>query len=137
MTDAIGEGGGHDVWPVAVEDGVITQFGFTEHSGILIEMGTFLASEGRFDGYEDCLAGPFPESCATIQMESLDAWAAWHETLEPADRVETVVESWYGGTVRQPSCCRGATPIARHRPCQLRRSRTSRSWAHRSPSKTA
>ena len=97
MTDAIGEGGGHDVWPVVVEDGVITQFGFTEHSGMLIEMGTFLASEGRFDGYEDCLSGPFPESCATIQLENLDAWAAWRETLEPADRVETVVESWYGG----------------------------------------
>ena len=97
MTDAIGEGGGHDVWPVVVEDGVVTQFGFTEHTGMLIEMGTFLASEGRFDGYEDCVAGPFPESCATIQMENLDAWAAWHETLEPADRVETVVESWYGG----------------------------------------
>jgi hypothetical protein len=26
MTDAIGEGGGHDTWPVMVEDGVITQF---------------------------------------------------------------------------------------------------------------
>ena len=97
MTDAIGEGGGHDLWPVVVEDGVITQFGFTEHSAMLIEMGTFLASTGRFDGYEDCLSGPFPESCATIQLENLDAWAAWRETLEPADRVETVVESWYGG----------------------------------------
>jgi hypothetical protein len=97
MTDAIGEGGGHDVWPVVAEDGVITQFGFTEHSAMLIEMGTFLASEGRFDGYEDCLSGPFPESCATIQLENLDAWAAWHRTFEPADRVETVVESWYGG----------------------------------------
>jgi hypothetical protein len=97
MTDAIGEGGGHDAWPVVVEDGVITQFGFTEHTGMLLEMGTFLASEGRFDGYEDCVAGPFPESCADIQVENLDAWAAWHETLEPADRVETVVESWYGG----------------------------------------
>jgi hypothetical protein len=97
MTEAIGEGGGHDVWPVVVEDGVITQFGFTEHSGLLIEMGTFLASEGRFDGYEDCVAGPFRESCAIIQMENLDAWAVWHETLEPAVRVETVVESWYRG----------------------------------------
>lgn len=97
MTDAIGEGGGHDVWPVVVEDGVITQFGFTEHSGLLIEMGTFLASEGRFDGYEDCVYGPFPASCATIQLENLDAWAAWRETLEPADRVKTVVESWYRG----------------------------------------
>jgi hypothetical protein len=97
MTDAIGEGGGHDTWPVVVEDGVITQFGFTEHSAILFEMGTFLASEGRFDGYEVCLSGPFPASCAAIQMENLDAWAAWHQTLQPADRVETVVESWYGG----------------------------------------
>jgi len=97
MTDAIGEGGGHDAWPVVVADGVITQFGFTEHTGLLIDMGTFLASEGRFDGYEDCFAGPFPASCATIQMENLDAWAAWHETSEPADRVETVVESWFGG----------------------------------------
>jgi hypothetical protein len=97
MTDAIGEGGGHDVWPVKVEDGVITQFGFTEHTGMLIEMGTFLASEDRFDGYEDCVFGPFPASCATIQMENLDAWAAWHETVEPAARVEAVVESWYRG----------------------------------------
>ena len=106
MTEAIGEGGGHDAWPVVVEDGVITQFGFTEHSGMLIEMGTFLASEGRFDGYEDCLSGPFPESCAAIQLENLDAWAAWRETLEPADRVEAVVESWYGGD------CEAATLLA-------------------------
>jgi len=97
MTDAIGEGGGHDVWPVTVHDGVITQFGFTEHTGMLIDMGTFLASEGRFDGYEDCVYGPFQESCAAIQMENLRPWAAWHDTSEPADRVETVVESWYRG----------------------------------------
>jgi hypothetical protein len=97
MTDAIRQGGGRDVWPVEVEDGVITQFGFTEHTSLLIEMGTFLASEGRFDGYEDCISGPFPESCATIQMENLDGWVAWHQTSEPADRVKTVVESWYRG----------------------------------------
>lgn len=97
MTDAIGEGGGHDVWPVTVEDGVITQFGFTEHSGMLLDMGTFLASEGRFDGFENCLFGPFVESCATIQMENLEAWATWHDTAQPADRVEAVVESWYRG----------------------------------------
>lgn len=97
MTDAIGEGGGHDSWPVVVEDGVVTQFGFTEHTGMLIDMGTFLASEGRFEGYEECVFGPFPESCATIQLENLDAWAAWQETVEPTDRVEAVVESWYRG----------------------------------------
>jgi hypothetical protein len=97
MTDAIGEGGGHDSWPVVVEEGVITQFGFTEHTGMLIDMGTFLASEDRFEGFEDCIFGPFPESCATIQLENLDDWAAWQETAEPADRVEAVVESWYRG----------------------------------------
>jgi hypothetical protein len=77
MTDAIGAGGDGDEWPVVVEDGVITQFGFTEHSWILDSMGTFLVSEGRSQGYEDCLVGPFPESCATIQLENLDAWAEW------------------------------------------------------------
>lgn len=97
MTDAIGEGGGHDTWPVVVEDGVITQFGFTEHTGMLIEMGTFLASEGRFDGYEDCVFGPFPESCATIQLENLDDWVEWRQDVEPADQVTVALESWYGG----------------------------------------
>jgi hypothetical protein len=97
MTEAIGQGGGHDTWPVAVKDGVITQFGFTEHTGLLLEMGIFLASVGRFDGYEDCVAAPFPESCATIQMENLDAWAEWRKTSEPAGKVETVVESWFRG----------------------------------------
>ena len=97
MTDAIGEGGGHDTWPVVVEDGVITQFGFTEHTGMLIEMGTFLASEGRFDGYEDCVSGPFPESCATIQLENLDDWVEWRQDVEPADQITVALESWYGG----------------------------------------
>jgi len=97
MTEAIGERGGHDVWRVRVQNGVITEFGFTEHTGILLEMGTFLASEGRFDGYEDCVAGPFPESCATIQLDNLDAWVSWRETWEPSVSVETVVESWFRG----------------------------------------
>jgi hypothetical protein len=97
MTDAIGIDGGHDEWRVLVEDGVITQFGFTEHSGMLIDMATFLASEGRFDGYEGCIFGPFAEPCATIQLENLDAWAAWHDTVEPGDRVAAAVASWYRG----------------------------------------
>ncbi len=98
MTDAIGEGGGHDLWPVVVEDGVITQFGFTEHSGTAVSRWEpSLRARVASTVTKTASAGPFPESCATIQMENLDAWAAWHETLEPADRVEAVVESWYGG----------------------------------------
>jgi hypothetical protein len=30
-------------------------------------------------------------------MENLDAWAAWRDTLEPADRIATVMDSWYRG----------------------------------------
>jgi hypothetical protein len=97
MTDSIGEGGGHDSWPVVVEDGVITQFGFTEHSGMVIEMGAFLASEGRLEGYEDCVFGPFPESCATIQLENLDDWVEWRQDVEPTDHVTVALDSWYGG----------------------------------------
>jgi hypothetical protein len=97
MTDAIGEGGGHDTWPVLVEDGVVTKFGFTEHSWILVGMGAFLAGERRLEGYEDCVFGPFPESCATIQLENLDDWVEWRQEVEPADHVRVALESWYGG----------------------------------------
>jgi hypothetical protein len=97
MTDAIGEGGGHDTWPVVVEDGVVTQFGFTEHTGMLIGMGSFLASEGRLEGFEDCVFGPFPESCATIELENLDGWVEWRREVEPVDQVTLALESWYGG----------------------------------------
>jgi hypothetical protein len=106
MTDAIGEGGGHDTWPVVVEHGVITQFGFTEHTGMLIDMATFLASEGHFDGYEDCVYGPFPEACATIQLENLEDWVEWRQNVEPADQVTVALESWYGGD------CEAATLLA-------------------------
>lgn len=97
MTDAIGVGGGHDTWRVVVEDGVITEFGFTEHSFVVVPFGIFLATEGRFEGYEDCSFGPFPESCATIQLENLDAWVQWRENIDRAQVVEVALEAWYGG----------------------------------------
>jgi len=97
MTDAIGYSDGGDTIDVVVEDGVITEFAFPEHSWMVVEMGTFLASEGRVDGYGDCVFGPFPESCAIIQLENLDAWAAWQEDVEPADIVTSALESWYTG----------------------------------------
>ena len=97
LTDAIFYRDSGDTNRVVVEDGVITEFGFPEHSFIVAQMGTFLAMEGRFDGYESCSFGPFPESCATIQLENLDSWIEWRQTVEPASLVEFAVESWYGG----------------------------------------
>jgi hypothetical protein len=97
MTDAISYNDSGDTNDVVVEDGVITAFGFPEHSFIVVQMGTFLTMEGRFDGYESCLFGPFPESCATIQLENMDSWMEWRQTLEPANIVELALGSWYGG----------------------------------------
>lgn len=82
---------------VVVEDGTITAFGFPEHTFLVGSMGGFLAGEGRFDGYQDCSSGPFPESCAVIQMENLEAWADWYNTVEPATSVDTALQAWYGG----------------------------------------
>lgn len=82
---------------VVVEDGEITEFAFPEHTFMVAEMGTFLAMEGRFEGYELCIFGPFPESCAMIQMENLDGWVEWRETFEPTRLAEFALESWYSG----------------------------------------
>lgn len=97
LTDAIGFVDNGDTGPVVIEDGVITEFGFPEHSWMVIEIGTFLAIEGDFDGYEECVFGPFAESCATIQLENLDAWVEWRQTFEPADAVESALARWYAG----------------------------------------
>ncbi|HXV70491.1 MAG TPA: hypothetical protein VEB69_03745 [Acidimicrobiia bacterium] len=97
MTDAVNYTDHGDTNPVVVEDGVITQFGFPEHSFMVVGMGTFLAMEGRYDGYESCNFGPFPESCATIQLVNLEAWSDWRGTTEPAAFVESALGAWYGG----------------------------------------
>lgn len=97
LSDAINHMDSGDTNLVVVKDGVITEFGFPEHSFIVIGIGTYLAMDGRFEGYENCNFGPFPESCATIQLENLDAWVAWRGTAEPADLVEFALDSWYAG----------------------------------------
>lgn len=97
LTDAIGHIDSGDTNRVVVEDGVITEFEFPEHTFILASIGIFLAMEDRFDGYEECAALPPPESCAVIQMENAEAWADWRGTVEPAASVEFALESWYGG----------------------------------------
>jgi hypothetical protein len=97
MTDAIGSVDSGDTNRVVVDDGVITAFGFPEHTWMVVEMGHFLAGEGSFEGYGPCGFGPFPELCATIQLDNLDAWVEWRENLEPVVSVEAALESWYRG----------------------------------------
>ncbi|NNC41620.1 MAG: hypothetical protein HKO03_00095 [Acidimicrobiia bacterium] len=98
ITDAIAHVDQGDTIGVTVENGVVTQFAFPEHSWIVLQMGSFLALSDRFDGYEECGFGPFSESCAVIQLENLDAWVDWRKTPpDPASVVEVTLESWYGG----------------------------------------
>ena len=112
MTDAIGYVDSGDTSRFVVEDGLITEFAFPEHTFIVVEMGTFLIMEGRFEGYGDCGVGPFPESCANIQLENLDAWVQWRQNLEPANVVEVALETWYGGDCQAAQFIMGpATPF--------------------------
>ena len=96
-TDAIGYVDQGEISDVVVEDGVITEFYFPEHTWMAMTFGVFLATEGRLEGYEDCADGPFPESCATIQMENLDGWVEWRENLDRTKIVEAALNAWYGG----------------------------------------
>lgn len=98
ITDALGFVDHGDTNRVVVADGVITEFGFPEHSWINIEMGTFLVMSGQFDGYGSCAFGPFDESCAAFQLDNLAAWVS--SRTAPFDNVglvDSTLEAWYGG----------------------------------------
>ncbi len=87
-----------DVNDVRVRDGVILEFGFPEHTWILLGIGAYLASEGRFEEYENCVpVGLYPVSCAVIQIESAEAWNDWRKKVEPPEMVDLAVQAWYGG----------------------------------------
>lgn len=112
LTAAVGYQDSGDVNRVVVEDGVITEFAFPEHSWINLQFGTFLAMEGRFDGYGPCGFGPFPESCAMIQLENVDGWVEWRKTgVDPARLAEVTLEAWYGRDCEQATFLSG-TDIA-------------------------
>ena len=98
LTDAVGHVDSGDTISAVVEDGEITAFAFPEHTFLLASMGSFLTMDGRFDGYHECVFdAPFPQSCGTIQMENLDAWADWADALEAEDVVEFALTAWFGG----------------------------------------
>lgn len=126
MTEAINLGGGNDSWDVTVENGVITQFGFTEHSAMLIDMATYLISIDRFTGFEDCLVGPFDVSCATIENDNLDGWVAWGRDVTTADRLAIALAAWYRGD------CEAAVTLATDVPECTPTSETEQTTAYES-----
>ena len=113
LTDAIGFSDGGDTNPVVVNDGVITTFGFPEHTGMLVSVAAYLALELGSEVPEECFVlGPFPETCATIHIENLDGWATFYKTewpgLEPGlmSELEGVFET--EACDGPPSECRAA-----------------------------
>lgn len=87
LTDAIGLRVGQDTFRVVVNDGVITEFNFPEHTELLTEIAAFLHDEGNpacarefFDLFPEEGAGPPTADCANLMLEHLDEWAAWYET---------------------------------------------------------
>ena len=96
----------HDV-QVVVDDGVITAFEVMRPGNNNILFGSFLAARGRLGGYEDCIFGPFTESCAAIKLENHDAFVEWLEPWtpnSPSSRrassmgiLEAALGAWYGG----------------------------------------
>jgi hypothetical protein len=98
LTDAIGFVDPGETFTVRVSDGQIVEFAFPVHHGALLSMGSFLALEGSYGGYDECIgAGPFPTSCAAIQLENAEAWADWYQLRDDLDAVQDVISSWYSG----------------------------------------
>jgi len=87
ITDAINYRDGGDTIRVVVEGGVIREFNFPEHTGLLAQIAAFLHDEGNpacarefFDLFPEEGAGPPTADCANLILDNLDDWAAWYQT---------------------------------------------------------
>ena len=82
LSDAIHH---RDIWDrigVVVEDGVITEFGFPEHSFLLASWLAYLEDNQLEDhqvcnGSRDATRTP---DCANLMLDNLDDWASWYQT---------------------------------------------------------
>ncbi len=81
MTDAVGYIDFGDTTSVVIEDGVITEFAFPEHSFLDVSILEFL--ESNFDGIPACTASRYhlhTAECANSMLEYIDEWATWAAT---------------------------------------------------------
>lgn len=87
LTDTIGAFPPGDMFEVAVENGVITQFEFPEHTYLLNAVVDYLDSEGEtncanefdWDARNQGAVAP-PPDCVGVILARLDDWAAWYKT---------------------------------------------------------
>jgi len=89
LTDAIGSGRPPgDDFRAVVEDGVITEFYFPEHTYLMAAVANYLRVEGEpvcarefFTEYPAAEGdAPPTTACVSVIMEKLDEWADWYES---------------------------------------------------------
>jgi hypothetical protein len=84
ITDAINYRDGGDTFRVVVEDGVIREFSFPEHSGLMAGLAGFiLGVEGnQACEQEELLVLPRTAECANMILDNLDEWAASDQVVD-------------------------------------------------------
>ncbi len=91
---------------IRVNRGVIRDFVLMLPGMDNILFGSFLAAEGRLEGYVDCIVGPLNDSCAAIRLENHAAFVEWTKPWDlasnrrqvfPLATLNAALEAWYGG----------------------------------------
>lgn len=82
ITDAINHRDGGDTFRVVVEGGVIREFSFPEHSGLMVPLAGFISQveNNQACEQEELLVLPRTADCANFILEHLDEFAADYET---------------------------------------------------------
>lgn len=82
VTDAVGMIDRGDTNRVTVEDGVITEFSFPEHSGLMVPLASFIGGLSGNDVCEDqqLLVLPKTAECGEFIVEHLEEFAHYYET---------------------------------------------------------
>lgn len=82
VTDAVGIIDRGDTSRVTVEDGVITEFSFPEHSGLMVPLASFIGGLRDNEVCEDqqLLVLPKTAECGDFIVEHLDEFAHYYET---------------------------------------------------------
>jgi hypothetical protein len=82
ITDAVNLRDSGDTFRVVVEDGVIREFSFPEHSGLMVPLAAFISQvEGnQACDHEELFVLPRTADCASLILEHLDEFAADYES---------------------------------------------------------
>ena len=98
LTDAVGLASSPVTERVTIRvvDGELVLYDFPNHHFVAHSYGTYLALSGEFAGYGDCYQAPLDAQCAQIQLEHLDGWVEWNQSVPEEVGLE-YIEALYSG----------------------------------------